>query len=141
MFIDLVSQSWSDIKMEPLFFHINLSLSLWTLWTCTSCITDSYIRNLSGRIFASHLEEQGALHGNFLHRRSVALSIKQVYQTFKDNTFSRIQTLSHRIACILQPGAQAPIDNLPIDLVTSLTDRDDLVQELTRTFCIARRSA
>ncbi|XP_078315642.1 uncharacterized protein LOC144620006 [Crassostrea virginica] len=102
---------------------------------------DSYIRNLSGRIFASHLEEQGALHGNFLHRRSVALSIKQVYQTLKDNTFSRIQTLSHRIACILQPGAQAPIDNLPIDLVTSLTDRDDLVQELTRTFCIARRSA
>lgn len=98
------------------------------------------MENLSARIFATHLQEQEALHMNYLHRKSAASSIRRVYQTLRDNTSRQIQTLSHRIMCILQPGIQTTVED-PIEVLTSLTDRDDLVQELTQTFCTLKRSS
>lgn len=101
------------------------------------------MENLSARIFATHLQEQEALHINYLHRKSAASSIRRVYQTLRDNTSRQIQTLSHRIMCILQPGIPGiptAVED-PIEVLTSLTDRDDLVQELTQTFCTLKRSS
>lgn len=98
------------------------------------------MENLSARIFATHLQEQEALHINYLHRKSAASSIGRVYQTLRDNTSRQIQTLSHRIMCILQPGIPTAVED-PIEVLTSLTDRDDLVQELTQTFCTLKRSS
>lgn len=98
------------------------------------------MENLSARIFATHLQEQGALYINYLQRKSAAGSIRRVYQSLKDNTSRQIHTLSHRIMCILQPGIQTAAED-PIEVLTSLTDRDDLVHELTQTFCNLKRSS
>lgn len=98
------------------------------------------MENLSARIFATHLQEQGALHINYLQRKSAAGSIRRVYQSLKDNTSRQIHTLSHRIMCILQPGIQTAAED-PIEVLTSLTDRNDLVHELTQTFCTLKRSS
>lgn len=117
-------------------------ISVFNVWNTlfATLITEAYMENLSARIFATHLQEQEALHINYLHRKSAASSIRRVYQTLKDNTSKQIQTLSHKIMCILQPGIQTAVED-PIEVLTSLTDRDDLVQELTQTFCTLKRSS
>ena len=126
------STMWSYIYLTLLNSNILVSNSRLVL------VSDSYISDLTQRVFRSNIDGCHGVALRLLTKKSVAAGIRKAYQQYKQRKFQSIQELSARIVQLIHPDDE-PLP-APLNPVSRVSDVDEHASEVTDTFLVMSRS-